>query len=1068
MKRRSAISTVLALVALCWLTLCWLTLAALPGHAQEAPQPAAARTTLPDTLRWSNGDSLHGQLLSAKDNVLLWKSPLFADPVQIDGRYLTLVEFGLPSNSDEAERDPLRVVFRNGDILFAKLEAIDETMLTLSSRRHGAVRVRRDSVRMLERMDNPGLVFVGPLGIEHWTTLEQGQAFEKWEQTADGPLATTSWRAELFRELDIPAQAEIEVTVQSTEKPKLLMSFSDRPDDSVRIETWDDELVALAGDDFEPIMTIVPGQTMIQLRLYLDRERGQLSIYSAAGRKLGEITGAKPRGTKAGFYLRNKGAQLQLDSLRVSRWSGAPPQNISNRGSRIHLAKGTAVYGQLTSFDVATSTLSLETKDSVERISMNDVDRIFLADDEKDVSTDELAQAFYYDGTRITGNLVRVENGQMLIKPDSAEGPVSSALVGMRRLVFRQPKDLPEDGHDRVYWDGGSLRGTLAGGDTRETAIQWRPVGALNSTNLAAGSKARFVRSEKSEGIKYDRQKFNDMVFLTTRDVIPCRVLSIDHEAVHLETALAAATRIPVQFVRAIELADSAEPYAVGFGDAAWKELGLTIDALRRNDEQLEFSKLASIGHPDLLHGSDVTFRVKWNPQHRATVGLALKNVDVQTGATQPQFIINLHGESVFAGQFLNGAGIAGELRSQAEKILQCESGEAVVRLRLNAKGMSLEINDEVLYSFDDGWQQTPDDKGTGFGFALFVDPGGEAPVSISDFAVNRSSGPRDRTEIADAVRQRALLIPRFRRESPSTHVLIAPNGDILRGQLTGVREGRILFESQLEPFKFDRRRVASIVWLHPMGIEESPGWDQSRPVVRAVLNGNLMVSLQPEKMADGRLVGTSPLLGTCAVPVGSIVELQAGGFGPIDDGQVYANWTPQAAPEPDIPNPSASTQSLTESSLVGTPARNFTVELLGGGRTSLRELQGKIVVLDFWASWCGPCVKAMPEVIAVTDEFADKGVYMIALNQEEQEKLIGAFLISNGLKARVGLDRNAAIARQFGVDAIPQTIVIDQQGLIAGHAIGATPNLGDSLKTLIEELLKPKDDADPAPTESQ
>ena len=1063
MRRRAATSTILTLLALCH-----VTLLSLPCRGQESTKPTASKTTLPDTLRWSNGDSLHGRLLSAKDNVLLWKSPLFVDPVRLDARYLSLVEFGLPPDADQPQRDPLRVVFRNGDVLFAKLEAIDDSVLTLTSRRHGGIRVRRDGIRMLERMDNPGLIYVGPLGIEDWTTLEQGQAFEKWEQTPDGPLATTAWRAELFRELKIPAQAEIEVTLQSSEKPKFLFAFSDRPDDSVRIETWDDELVALAGDDFEPIMTIGPGQTTIQLRLYLDRERGQLAVYSSAGQRLGQITGAKPRGTKTGFYLRNKGAQLQLNSLRVSRWSGAPPQVISERGSRIHLAKGTAVYGQLTSFDAAKSTLSLKTETAVERIALNEVDRIFLADDEKDVPTDELAQAFYYDGTRITGNLVRIENGQMLIKPDSAEGAIGSTLTGMRRLIFREPEDLSEDGHDRVYWDGGSLRGTLAGGDTPETAIQWRPVGALNSTNLAAGSKARFVRSEKSEGIKYDRQKFNDMVFLTTRDVIPCRVSSIDHESVYLETALAAATRIPNQFVRAIELADSAEPYAVGFGDDGWKKFGLSVNGLRRSDEELVFNQLSSIGHPDLLHGSDVTFRVNWNPQHRATIGLALKNVDVQTGATQPQFMINLHGESVFAGPFLNGAGIAGELRSQAEKILQCETGEAVVRLRLNAKGMSLEANDTVLYSFDDGWQRTPGDKGTGFGFALFVDPGSEAPVSISDFAVNRSSGPRDRTEIPDAVRQRALLIPRFRRESPSTHVLIAPNSDILRGQLTGLRDGRIRFESQLEPFSFDRRRVASIVWLHPTGIEESPGWDESRPVVRAVLNGNLMVSLQPEKMVDGRLVGHSPLLGTCAVPVGSIVELQAGGFGPIDDAQVYANWTPQAAPEPDIPNPSAAGQSLTESPLVGTPARNFSVELLGGGRTSLRELQGKIVVLDFWASWCGPCVRAMPEVISVTDEFADKGVFLLALNQEEQEKLIGAFLISNGLKARVGLDRTAAIARQFGVDTIPQTIVIDQKGLIAGHAVGATPNLGDSLKTLIEGLLEPKGDEEADAAEVQ
>jgi thiol-disulfide isomerase/thioredoxin len=1048
------------------LMLCHFLAGRFPAQAQDAAPPVTTAT--PDTLRWSNGDSLHGRLLSARDNVLHWQSPLFVDPVQIDGRYLTLIEFGLPPDADQPVRDPLRVVFRNGDVLFAKLEAIDESMLTLNSRRHGVVRVRRDGIRMLERMDNPGLVYVGPLGIEEWTTLEQGQAFEKWEQTPDGALATTGWRAELFRELTLPEQTEIEVTLQSIEKPEFLLAFSNRPDDSIRIETWDDEIVALAGEDFEPIMTIAPRQTTLQLRLYLDRVSGKLAIYSAAGQKLCDITGSKLRGTQTGFYLRNKGDQIQLNSLRVSRWSGAPPQVISERGSRIHLAKGTAIYGELAAFDANANTLALKSGDDTQQVLLSEVDRIFLADDEKDVPTDELAQAFYYDGTRITGNLVRIENGQLQIQPNSAAAPIASALTGMRRLIFRQPEDLPEDGHDRVYWDGGSLRGTLAGGDTPETAIQWRPVGALNSTNLAAGSKARFVRSEKSEGIRYDRQKFNDMVFLTTRDVIPCRVTEIDHESLQLETAFTAATRIPTAFVRAIELADRQEPYAVGFGDDGWRQLGLAAGGLHRSGEQLVFNGLASIGHPDLLHGSEVAFRVRWNVDHRATIGLALKNVDIKAGTAQPQFMINLHGESVFAGPFMNGAGIAGELRSQAEKVLRCETGSAVVRVRLKREGLSLEVNDEVLFAFDEGWPKPTDGAQSGFGFALFVDSGNESQVVISDFAVNRSSGPRDRTEISEAVRQRALLIPRFRRENPSTHVLIAPNGDILRGQLTGLRNGQITFNSQLEPFTFDRGRVASIVWLHPAGIEESPGWDESLPVVRAVLNGNLMVSLQPEKMAGGRLVGNSPLLGSCAVPVGSIVELQAGGFGPIDDGQVYANWTPQPAPEPDIPNPDTGSQSLTESPLVGTPARNFSVELLGGGRMSLKELQGRIVVLDFWASWCGPCVKAMPEVIRVTDDFADRGVVLIALNQEEQEKLIGAFVISNGLKVRVGLDRNASIARQFGVETIPQTFVIDQQGLIAAHAIGATPNLGEALRRAIDGLLPPKDGASPLPTESE
>ncbi|MHC4874873.1 MAG: TlpA family protein disulfide reductase [Planctomycetota bacterium] len=1033
------------------------------GSAAETGASKPATTSLPDTLHWSNGDSLHGRLLSARDNRLLWKSPLFVDPVELDGRYLSLIEFGAPATDEDRNRDPLRVVSRNGDVLFARLSAIDDTFLTLTSRRQGTVRLRRDGIRLLERMDNPGLVYVGPQGAEEWTTLEQGQAFEKWQQLPEGSLSTTGWLAEIFRELPIPKQAEIEVTLESQDKLKFLIAFGDRPDDSIRIETWDDELVALAGDDFEPILTIGPSQKKVQLRLYLDREQGRLSIYSVAGKKLGEIANAKTRDTRTGFYLRNKGEQLQLNALRVSRWTGNPPQEITDRGTRIHLATGTAIYGALTDFDPQTQSLRLKSANETRSVPINEIDRVFLADDENDVPSSELAQAFYYDGTRITGNVVRIDNGQMLIKPNSAEAPIESPLAGMRRLVFRQPEDLPEDGHDRVLWEGGSLRGTLAGGDTPETAIQWRPVGAFNSTNLAPRSKARFVRSEKSEGIKYDRQKFNDMVFLTTRDVIPGRVMSIDSEWVELETAFAGANRIPSQFVRAIELADSAEPYVVGFGDEDWKTIGLSTDAVRRTDEELVFGRLSSIGHPDLLHGSDVTFRVNWDPASRATVGFALRNVDVAAGAVQPQFMINLHGESVFAGPFMNGAGIAGELRSQTDRIQRCESGEAVVRLRLTAQGLSLEVNDEVLFEYNDGWPKQSEFKGTGFGFAMFVDPGNDKTVTISDFSVNRSSGPRDRTEISDAVRQRALLIPRFRRDNPSTHVLVAPNGDILRGRLTGFSDGQISFESQLESFTFDRRRVASIVWLHPTGIEESPGWDTSRPVVRAVLNGNLMVSLQPEKMVDGRLVGHSPLLGRCAVPVGSIVELQAGGFGPIDDAQVYANWTPQAAPEPDIPVPGGdgSLPDLKESSLVGTPARNVSIDLLGGGRTSLRELEGKIVVLDFWATWCGPCVRAMPEVIKVVDEFREKGVVLIAVNQEEQERLIGAFLISNGLKVQVGLDRTAAIARQFGVDTIPQTFVIDQQGLIAAHAVGAAPRTDEALREVLQELVSRKSPAE-------
>ena len=61
-----------------------------------------------------------------------------------------------------------------------------------------------------------------------------------------------------------------------------------------------------------------------------------------------------------------------------------------------------------------------------------------------------------------------------------------------------------------------------------------------------------------------------------------------------------------------------------------------------------------------------------------------------------------------------------------------------------------------------------------------------------------------------------------------------------------------------------------------------------------------------------------------------------------------------------------------TESALVGKPAPDFELELIGGKKFHLSENKGKVIVLDFWATWCGPCIQAMPQIDRVTHEFAD------------------------------------------------------------------------------------------------
>src|SRR5690606_22351742 len=96
-----------------------------------------------------------------------------------------------------------------------------------------------------------------------------------------------------------------------------------------------------------------------------------------------------------------------------------------------------------------------------------------------------------------------------------------------------------------------------------------------------------------------------------------------------------------------------------------------------------------------------------------------------------------------------------------------------------------------------------------------------------------------------------------------------------------------------------------------------------------------------------------------------------------------------------------------TESALVGQQAPDFQLELLDGTPFRLSEHQGRVVVLDFWATWCGPCVQSMPEVERVAGEFADRGVELIAVNLEEPASQITSMLERHKLNVTVALDQD-------------------------------------------------------------
>lgn len=136
----------------------------------------------------------------------------------------------------------------------------------------------------------------------------------------------------------------------------------------------------------------------------------------------------------------------------------------------------------------------------------------------------------------------------------------------------------------------------------------------------------------------------------------------------------------------------------------------------------------------------------------------------------------------------------------------------------------------------------------------------------------------------------------------------------------------------------------------------------------------------------------------------------------------------------------------------IGKPAPDFEAVLFNHGaaqqdaaqtadgevtKVKLSGLKGKIVVLDFWATWCGPCIEAMPVLTAVTGTFADRDVVFYAVNVGEPADDVARFFADKEFKPNVLLDASATMADSFQADAIPQTVIVGKDGRIESVHVG-------------------------------
>ena len=135
--------------------------------------------------------------------------------------------------------------------------------------------------------------------------------------------------------------------------------------------------------------------------------------------------------------------------------------------------------------------------------------------------------------------------------------------------------------------------------------------------------------------------------------------------------------------------------------------------------------------------------------------------------------------------------------------------------------------------------------------------------------------------------------------------------------------------------------------------------------------------------------------------------------------------------------------------------APDFTISLLGGGEFTLSEHRGTVVVLSFWASWCGPCVAKMPSTQASYEYFGDQVIFL-GINIGENPDLVQEFIEEGGYTFPIGLDEGRMIHGDlYPSIGIPFTVVIDREGVIVGELIGWTDAIADELYAMIEGALQ-------------
>ncbi len=139
-----------------------------------------------------------------------------------------------------------------------------------------------------------------------------------------------------------------------------------------------------------------------------------------------------------------------------------------------------------------------------------------------------------------------------------------------------------------------------------------------------------------------------------------------------------------------------------------------------------------------------------------------------------------------------------------------------------------------------------------------------------------------------------------------------------------------------------------------------------------------------------------------------------------------------------------------------GGPAPAFTLTALTGGQTALSQYRGQVVLVNFWATWCGPCQQEMPLLDQMYKKYKPAGFTLIGVNVDKEEPAVKELLARKPVSFPVLLDPANQVSKAYHVDEMPSSVIIDRKGEIRyihrGYRPGDENDYQDRIRQLIRE----------------